>query len=127
MSTLSNILNLTGLGLLLQKVTNLTVLGDNNISFGDACIQSSVNCNEGTGLDGGSIAAFTILTTCIVLGWFVRSCCCFCLYEKSIMPSADRGYETESETVSDGSSEHPCDETISVDEEAQGDNNLPCA
>lgn len=43
------------------------------------------------------------------------------------MQSADEGYETASETISEGSSVDPRDETTSVDEEAPADGNLPGA
>ncbi len=109
----SNILNQTARASLLRNTTNSTVLG-RNVSFDAACNQSSLygNCNEGTGLDSGSIAAFTIFTTFIVLGWFFKSCCLCCLNEKSGMQPDDQGYGTESESSSDESSISPCDESI---------------
>jgi hypothetical protein len=123
-----DVLNQTNGASLLQNTTNSPVLGS-NISFHDACNQSSVygNCNEGTGLDGGSIAAFTILTTIIVLGWFFKSCCFCCFNEKNSMQSMEQGYGTESESSSDKSSVSSLDEEVPGFDEVSTDRSVPRA
>lgn len=127
MTRLSTALDQTDSAALFRNISNSSVSGGMN--FGNPCNQSAVYgyCDEHTGLDAGSIIAFTLLCTLIVVGWFLKSCCFCCLEEKNnVNPNGQlQGYDTESESLSDGSSFDPCDETVSVEEETSEDDNLP--